>query len=73
MFISDWWNSLSIVSQVFACIAITSTLVLLIQTIMMFIGMERDGDVDVDAGDASDIVHDDTADPGEARLFIFSC
>ncbi|MBE6531189.1 MAG: hypothetical protein E7679_03735 [Ruminococcaceae bacterium] len=62
MFISDWWNSLSIVSQVFACIAIPSTLVLLIQTIMMFVGMEGDGDVDVDSGDISEVVPDDIGD-----------
>lgn len=39
----DWWNSLSIVSQVFACIAVPSTVVLLIQTISMFLGMDDDG------------------------------
>ena len=45
----EWWNSLGIALQVFYCIAIPSTLVLLIQTILMFIGMDED------VGDASDI------------------
>ena len=38
----EWWNSLGIALQVFYCIAIPSTLVLLIQTILMFIGMDED-------------------------------
>lgn len=41
----DWWNSLGLVSQIFYCIAVPSTLILLIQTIMMFIGMGDDGDI----------------------------
>lgn len=45
MFI-DWWNGLDVVLQVFYCIAIPATLVLLIQTVMMLIGMGDDGDVD---------------------------
>ena len=38
----EWWNSLGIALQVFYCIAIPSTLVLLIQTILMFIGMDEE-------------------------------
>ena len=38
MFI-EWWNSLGTLSQVLYCIAIPATLVLLIQTIMMLIGI----------------------------------
>lgn len=60
MFIIDWWNSLSMVSQVFACVAIPSTLVLLIQTIMMFIGVIGEGDVD--SGDMSEMTADDIGD-----------
>ncbi len=41
----DWWNSLGLVSQVFACIAVPSTVVLLIQTISMFLGMDGEGGV----------------------------
>ena len=45
-----WWNSLGLASQIFYCIAIPSTLVLLIQTVLMFIGFDEsaDGDIDVD-------------------------
>lgn len=60
----DWWNSMSTASQIFACIAIPATLVLLIQTIVMFLGIGDDsdgiGDGDMDGiSDAADI---DTAD-----------
>ncbi len=44
MFIIDWWNSLSIASQAFACAAIPATLILLIQTILMLIGIGNDSD-----------------------------
>ncbi len=49
----EWWNSLGLASQVFYCIAIPSTLVLLIQTMLMFFGFENDadGDLDVDLPD----------------------
>lgn len=61
----DWWNSLELISQIFYCIALPSTLILLIQTIMLFIGLGEDGadtelpdgdvDVDVDLPDADEI------------------
>ena len=40
----DWWNSLTVAMQVFYCIALPSTLLLLIQTVMMLIGMGDDAD-----------------------------
>lgn len=46
MFIIDWWNSIGLAAQIFACIAIPSTLILLIQTVLMFVGMGDDGDMD---------------------------
>ncbi len=44
MFIIDWWNSLSLVSQIFACVAIPATLILLIQTLLLFLGIGDDAD-----------------------------
>ncbi len=79
----DWWNSLGIVSQVFACVAVPATVVLLIQTVSMFFGMDGDGgafdgvgdsgaDVDTDFdADASDGVfgdHDLGVDPDVAGI-----
>ncbi len=56
MFFIEWWNSLGIASQVFACIALPTTLVLFIQTVMMLIGFASDSDGgDVPDGDSSDI------------------
>lgn len=42
----EWWNSLSVAAQIFYCVAIPSTLVLLIQTVLMFLGIGDDGDAD---------------------------
>lgn len=50
MFLVEWWNSLDLALQIFYCIAIPATLVLLIQTFLMFIGI-GDGDADFDAPD----------------------
>ena len=43
----EWWNALSLSAQIFYCIAIPATLVLVIQTVLMFFGFD-DGDADVD-------------------------
>jgi membrane protein implicated in regulation of membrane protease activity len=59
MFFIEWWNSLGLASQIFACIAIPTTLLLFIQTVMMFIGFgedspsDSDADLDVSDGDVS--------------------
>lgn len=63
MFLLQWWNSLSVISQIFTCIAVPATLVLFIQTAMMLIGFGSDSDVssDVDTEidtDIDDIPHD---------------
>ena len=61
----EWWSNLGIVLQIFYCIAIPATLVLLIQTVMMFIGIGDDGDGigdgEMDVDDISD-VSDDVSD-----------
>ena len=53
----DWWNSLSIASQVFYCVAIPATLLLVIQTVLLFLGIGDDSDGDV-SSDAPDTVSD---------------
>ena len=60
MFIAEWWNSIGLAAQIFACIAIPSTLILLIQTILMFIGIGDDSEIDGigDGGIADDIETD---------------
>ena len=69
----DWWNSLSSLSQVFYCIAIPSTLLLLIQTVLLFIGIgdEADGagaDVSTDVSDAMPDDVPDIDDPDVSEL-----
>ena len=59
----EWWNALETAAQIFYLIAIPSTLVLVVQTVLMFIGMGEDadgvGDVpDADVADTGDISYD---------------
>ena len=48
MFIIEWFMSMSLAGQIFTCIAVPATLVLLVQTIMMFIGA---GSADAEVGE----------------------
>ena len=71
---ADWWEALGTVGQVFACIAIPATLILIIQMILTLIGLsgddadadiadsDSDGGIEIDDGD-NDIVD------GGLRLF----
>ena len=60
MFSIEWWNALSIATQIFYCVALPATLVLIVQTVMMFFGFGDDGDVD----DLSDTMIDTDATEG---------
>ena len=41
---TQWWNLLDTASQVFYCIAVPATLVLLVQTVLIFLGFDEGGD-----------------------------
>ncbi len=60
MFFTDWWNGMSVASQIFSCIAIPATLILLIQTILMLLGIG--GDSEDLGGDIPDDMPDDIPD-----------
>lgn len=54
-----WWDALDILGKTFALIAIPSTLILVIQTVLMFIGIGSGGTADgADIGDGADGVSD---------------
>lgn len=59
----DWWNSLSGLGQIFACIGIPATLVLVLQTVLLFFGIGdgdgADADVDPDGFDISEAASGD--------------
>ena len=67
----DWWVSLTLVQQIFALIAIPSTLILLIQTVLLLIGIGGDGDADGGALDGDGDIDDVDADSGDG-LALFS-
>lgn len=54
----DWWNSLQTVQQIFALFAIPSTLLLLIQTIMLLVGFGNDSDTDTNVDTDADVADD---------------
>ena len=63
-----WWDSLSLTAQIFACIAIPTSLLLAIQTVLMLIGIGEDSvdsdgfwsdDISLDSdGGADGLLHD---------------
>ena len=55
-----WWNTLDLLQQIFYLVAIPSTLILLLQTILLLFGMAQNGgadDVDMDT-DGADFDYD---------------
>lgn len=59
---AEWWSSLGSAGQVFACIAIPATLILLIQTVLTLIGMGSDSDADADPNADADADLDNGAE-----------
>lgn len=57
-----WWNSLTMLQQILAYVAIPTTVILLLQTILLLFGFGHDGDADVDTDmdvdDPSSLDHD---------------
>ena len=49
MFIINWWNSLDLAAQIFYCIAIPASVILIIQTILTFVGIGDGAEADADA------------------------
>lgn len=66
-----WWDSLSIFSQVLACMAIPATLILLIQTVLMFIGIGDHDGADADSPDAGADVHFDSVGDTDVHDGVF--
>lgn len=61
----EWWEALGSAGQVFACIAIPATVILLIQMVLTLIGLGSDGDadgVDTDAEGTDSGIELDDAD-----------
>ena len=59
----NWWIALGSAGQVFDCIAIPATVILLIQMVLTLIGLSNDSDADTDGADADgaddDVMIDD--------------
>ncbi len=67
----NWWNEMSITQQIYAIIAVPATLILIIQTILVIIGI---GNSDADTDSALDMADgaDDLFDSGDDGLALFS-
>lgn len=63
---ANWWNSLSDLQHIFAFIGIPATLVLIVQTILLFFGI-GDGDDDISIDDGMP-----DAEMGDDGLALFS-
>ena len=67
----EWWYSLTIVQQIFACIAIAATVVMLIQTGLLLLGLGFGTDADspeLDSADGSDLDSDGHSDIPDSHL-----
>lgn len=68
---TQWWNSLELTGQIFAIIAIPSTLILIVQTILLFFGIGDSDSVD-GAGAFADTDISDGPEAGGDGLAVFS-
>ncbi len=68
---AEWWNALGSAGQVFACIAIPATVMLLIQMVLTILGLSNDADTDIETevDDADEALHDRDIADGGLRLF----
>ncbi len=60
----DWWVALGSAGQVFACIAIPATVMLLIQMVLTLIGLGGESDADADGADVDADIEADGIDEG---------
>ena len=68
----EWWNNMDLIGQIFALIAIPSTLVLVVQTILLLCGIGGD-DIDADGVDITgNGVGDTPGDGGADGMVLFS-
>jgi len=69
---SAWWNSLQLIEQVFLLFAIPSTIVLVLQTLMLLIGLGSSGgadsDLDSDTSGIGDVSGYDGAGAGDVHM-----
>lgn len=49
---AEWWNALNLLQQIYLCAAVPFTIVLIIQTILTFVGLGGHGDTDGADADA---------------------
>lgn len=61
-----WWEAMTLIEQIFAVVGIASTVLLVIEVILLLIGAGHGGDADVGGADASGDVHFDS--PGDAHF-----
>ncbi len=47
----EWWNGMDLVGQIFSLVAIPSTLVLVVQTVLVLFGIGDDADADFDGAE----------------------
>ncbi len=68
---AEWWNALGNAGQVFACIAIPATVMLLIQMVLTILGLSNDADTDIETevDDADEAFQDRDIADGGLRLF----
>ncbi len=66
---AQWWEALGSAGQVFACIAIPATVMLLIQLVLTFMGIGDDADSDADGDTDVDTAEDSGFLGGDVQLF----
>ena len=68
----DWWNALSTIQQVFYIIAIPSTIILVLQVVLLLFGVGGNHDADASADGGAELPGIRTVPPKSTRTAISS-
>lgn len=55
---TNWWETLTVLQQTLACVAIPATVVMLLQTVLLLFGLGSHGEADFDHDSDTDADHD---------------
>lgn len=67
----EWWDSLTLVGQIYASIAIPATVILVLQSLLLFFGLGFDHDTDFSGGD-HDVSDGNHGFDGDDGLSLFT-
>jgi len=68
----EWWSGLELIQQIFVCVAVPATILLIVQIILLLIGFGGDSDIDSSTDTDADFDNDVSGVDSSDILSVFS-